>query len=213
MSITFNRITLALLSFCVVHNAYAELSAIDKKREDIVIFSRQGDAQLEQAIGQLSSLYQTTNNQKVRDDLITLMVRKGLFKEAVNICASCSLSSFSENELENLAKAYRNTQDYSNSLKFYQRLNEVNPNNPNGLLGAALVSVDLKQYADAEKYLKQYQNRFGRDNSFQDANRYLLNQTEPDASKLGRWQDELARDPKKYRSRTTALSPSNQNEC
>lgn len=38
MSITFNRITLALLSFCVVHNAYAELSAIDKK-EKISLFS------------------------------------------------------------------------------------------------------------------------------------------------------------------------------
>ena len=43
--------------------------------KNIIIFSRQGEAQLNQAIPKLEALFKRTNDIKVRDDLITLYLR------------------------------------------------------------------------------------------------------------------------------------------
>ena len=82
MGIKFNHVVLALLSTTAANTVFANQSPIDVKREEIVIFARQGDSQLEQTITQMSALYKKIHDQKVRDDLIALMVRKGQFKEA-----------------------------------------------------------------------------------------------------------------------------------
>ncbi len=153
MEIKFNSLALCLLSTTFLNTALANASPIDIKREEIVIFSRQGDSQLTQAISQLSDLYKKTGDRKVRDDLIALMMRKGEFKHAINVCADCNINHFSESELENLAKAYRNSKDFPKALQLYRKLSQKYPNNPNGLLGSSLVEVELSKYADAKKHL------------------------------------------------------------
>lgn len=50
MEIKFNSLALCLLSTTFLNTALANASPIDIKREEIVIFSRQGDSQLTQAI-------------------------------------------------------------------------------------------------------------------------------------------------------------------
>ncbi|WP_440205664.1 poly-beta-1,6 N-acetyl-D-glucosamine export porin PgaA [Actinobacillus pleuropneumoniae] len=195
MEIKFNSLALCLLSTTFLNTALANASPIDIKREEIVIFSRQGDSQLTQAISQLSDLYKKTGNRKVRDDLIALMMRKGEFKHAINVCADCNINHFSESELENLAKAYRNSKDFPKALQLYRKLSQKYPNNPNGLLGSSLVEVELSKYADAKKHLTQYKSKFGADNSYREASNYLLDHTEPNLSKLGRWHQQLQAEP------------------
>ncbi|WP_150540137.1 poly-beta-1,6 N-acetyl-D-glucosamine export porin PgaA [Actinobacillus vicugnae] len=195
MGIKFNHVVLALLSTTATNVAFANLSPIDIKREEIVVFARQGDSQLEQAITQMSALYKKTKNQKVRDDLIALMVRNGQFKEATEVCSTCDINGFSESELENLAKAYRTSQNLPKSLQLYTKLRHAHPQNPNGLLGSALVETELAQYPAAQAHLAQYKQKFGADAGYKDASSFLLDKTEPELSKLGRWQDELKANP------------------
>lgn len=194
-----SSLALSLLALCVSQAVSATMTQTDIKREEIIIFSRQGEAQLNQAIPQLQKLYQQTHDSKVRDDLITLLVRQSRFQEAVDVCASCANSHFSENELENLAKAYRMVKNPQKSLALYSLLAQKQPNNPNGLLGKGLVETELGEYAKAKQALNQYRTKFGADDAFKEANSYLLNKTEPDVAKLGRWQDELKENPKNTR--------------
>ena len=90
-----SSLALSLLALCVSQAVSATMTQTDIKREEIIIFSRQGEAQLNQAIPQLQKLYQQTHDSKVRDDLITLLVRQSRFQEAVDVCASCANSHFS----------------------------------------------------------------------------------------------------------------------
>lgn len=188
-------LTLSFLSLCMSQAVWA-MSATDVKREEIIVFSRQGEAQLTQAIPQLQKLYQQTRDVKVRDDLITLLMRQSRFQEATEVCANCANGGFSENELENLGKAYRSVKNPQKALDLYVLLAKKHPHNPNGFLGAALVATESGQYKLAEKYLHQYQAKFGADAQFKEARSYLLNRTEPDLAKFGRWQDELKAEPK-----------------
>ncbi len=192
----FSCVTIALLSTQLGQVAFANPTSTDLEREEIVIFSRQGDSQLAQAIKQLSALYKRTQDVKVRDDLIALMIRKEQFKEATLVCAKCSVSAFSESELENLARAYRNTKNLPKSLQLYTQLRIKYPQNPNGLLGSALLETELAKYPAAKKHLVQYKARFGADAGYKDAQNFLLDRTEPEVSKLGRWQSQLEAEPK-----------------
>lgn len=195
MGIKFNHVALALFSTIATDTVLADQPPIDIKREEIVIFARQGDSQLEQAINQMLALYKKTQNQRVRDDLIALMVRKGQFKEATQVCTQCDIDSFSESELENLAKAYRTSQRLPKSLQLYAKLRKVYPQNPNGLLGSALVEIELGKYQDAQTHLTQYKQKFGTDEGYNAALSFLLDQTEPELAKLGRWQEEIKANP------------------
>ncbi|CAM3795518.1 hypothetical protein ACLS0F_01330 [Avibacterium endocarditidis] len=61
MTNKFSLVTLGILSFCGVETAQAT-TEIDARREEIIIFSRQGETQLKAAIPQLKTLYQQTHD-------------------------------------------------------------------------------------------------------------------------------------------------------
>ncbi|TYG34293.1 poly-beta-1,6 N-acetyl-D-glucosamine export porin PgaA [Lonepinella koalarum] len=168
---------------------------IDVKREEIVIFSRLGEDQLSTAIEQMKTLYLQTKDKLVRDDLIALLMKKNRFSEVVSVCSNCKLRDFTENELENIAKAARNIKKYQYSLALYEELNHRFSKNSNGLLGCTLVSIDMGDFNMARRYLTNYQKRFGKDRGYIDASTYLNDRTEGDMAKLGRLQNELALHP------------------
>ncbi|WP_429696976.1 poly-beta-1,6 N-acetyl-D-glucosamine export porin PgaA [Aggregatibacter kilianii] len=184
------------ISLSTIPFAHANQTPIDLEREKIIIFSRQGDGELKQAIPQLEKLFQRTKDVKVRDDLIALYLRNNQSAQALKVCDDCTPAKLSESELENLGRAARNEKQFQRSFELYAQLEKKYPQNPNGLLGKALVATELKNYTVAKDALAQYKKRFGEDNGYVDARSYLLDFTEPDVSKLGRWQRELAKNPK-----------------
>jgi len=184
------------VSTSVAQVAYAQKSAIDTERENIIIFSRQGDVQLNQAIPKLEALFKRTQDSKVRDDLMTLYLRTNQSAKALSLCESCAPAQFSQNELENLGKAARNEKQYNQALTFYLQLQKLSPKNPNGWLGAALAATENKNYDVAKHALNSYRKHFGLDNAYLDAESYLLDFTESDMAKLGRWQRQLENNPK-----------------
>ncbi|MDU8924137.1 poly-beta-1,6 N-acetyl-D-glucosamine export porin PgaA [Pasteurellaceae bacterium LIM206] len=194
MKIQLSYIALTVLSISLGTSAHAA-SPIDAQREKIILFSREGDVQLEQAIPQLNKLYQQTKDPKVRDDLIALLMKKSRFQEATEVCPTCDIRSFSANELENLGRAYRNQKQPAKSLEIYTALRTKMPNNTAGWLGSALVEIELRQYAQARAHLKTYKAKFGADSGYQEAMNYLEDLTEADMAKLGRYQKMLAQDP------------------
>ena len=196
LSHVFKTVLLVGVSTSVVQVAYAQNSSIDTERENIIIFSRQGEAQLNQAIPKLEALFKRTNDIKVRDDLITLYLRTNQSAKALSLCESCAPAQFSQNELENLGKAARNEKQYDRAVAFYSQLQKQFPDNPNGWLGGALASTETKNYTAAKNALNVYKKRFGQDNAYLDAESYLLDFTEPDMAKLGRWQRQLEQNPK-----------------
>ena len=196
LSHVFKTMLLVGVSTSVVQVAYAQNSSIDTERENIIIFSRQGEAQLNQAIPKLEALFKRTNDIKVRDDLITLYLRTNQSAKALSLCESCAPAQFSQNELENLGKAARNEKQYDRAVAFYSQLQKQFPDNPNGWLGGALASTETQNYNAAKNALNVYKKRFGQDNAYLDAESYLLDFTEPDMAKLGRWQRQLEQNPK-----------------
>ena len=60
----FKAMLLAGVSTSVAQVAYAQKSSVDTERENIIIFSRQGDSQLNQAIPKLESLFKRTQRCK-----------------------------------------------------------------------------------------------------------------------------------------------------
>ena len=196
LSHVFKAVLLVGISTSVVQVAYAQNSSIDTERENIIIFSRQGEAQLNQAIPKLEALFKRTHDVKVRDDLITLYLRTNQSAKALSLCESCAPAQFSQNELENLGKAARNEKQYDRAVAFYSQLQKQFPDNPNGWLGGALASTETQNYTAAKNALNVYKKRFGQDNAYLDAESYLLDFTEPDMAKLGRWQRQLEQNPK-----------------
>ena len=122
LSHVFKTVLLVGISTSVVQVAYAQNSSIDTERENIIIFSRQGEAQLNQAIPKLKALFKRTNDIKVRDDLITLYLRTNQSTKALSLCESCAPAQFSQNELENLGKAAQNEKQYDRAVAFYSQL-------------------------------------------------------------------------------------------
>ena len=196
LSHVFKTVLLVGVSTSVAQVAYAQKSAIDTERENIIIFSRQGDVQLNQAIPKLEALFKRIQDSKVRDDLMTLYLRTNQSAKALSLCESCAPAQFSQNELENLGKAARNEKQYNQALTFYLQLQKLSPKNPNGWLGAALAATENKNYDVAKHALNSYRKHFGLDNAYLDAESYLLDFTESDMAKLGRWQRQLENNPK-----------------
>lgn len=168
---------------------------INQNREALVIYSRQGETQHREAIVQLEQLYKQSNDLLVRDDLIALLLQEDRWQEAVDVCHHCSMQDYSQNELENLARAWRNLKQYNKALNYYNLLYQKYPQNKNGLLGKILVTIDLQQFATAKKLLLNYNNKFGKDSNYQSAYHYWLDSAEGDIAKLARWQRELERNP------------------
>ena len=192
----FQAVLLTGVITSVAPSVYAQKSITDIEREDIIIFSRQGDAQLNQAIPRLEALFDKTHDAKVRDDLIALYLKVNKSDKALSLCENCKLTQFSQNELENLGKAARNEKQYNQALTFYLQLQKLSPKNPNGWLGAALAATENKNYDVAKHALNSYRKHFGLDNAYLDAESYLLDFTESDMAKLGRWQRQLEKNPK-----------------
>lgn len=195
-SSTMRSVLLGLYTAATAPSLLANQTPTDVAREKIIIFSRQGDAPLQQAISQLDALYQRTNDRKVRDDLIALYLRSGQSAKALQVCPECSPSQLSESELENLGKAARNEKQFERSYALYEQLAKKFPNNQNGWLGTALVATELKRYPAAKNALANYKKRFGQNGGFKDAQNYFLDASEADMAKLGRWQSMLEKDPK-----------------
>ena len=160
------------ISLSSVPLAYANQTPIDVEREKIIILSRQGEAELKKAIPKLEALFQRTKDLKVRDDLIALYLRSNQSAQALSVCMDCSPSQFSESELENLSKAARNEKQLQRSFELYSQLNRKYPQNPNGLLGSALVAAELKNYPIAKDALIRYKKRFGADAGYRGAQNY-----------------------------------------
>ena len=196
LSQAFQAVLLTGVITSVAPSVYAQKSITDIEREDIIIFSRQGDAQLNQAIPRLEALFDKTHDAKVRDDLIALYLKVNKSDKALSLCENCKLTQFSQNELENLGKAARNEKQYNQALTFYLQLQKLSPKNPNGWLGAALAATENKNYDVAKHALNSYRKHFGLDNAYLDAESYLLDFTESDMAKLGRWQRQLENNPK-----------------
>ncbi|MDU0888900.1 MAG: poly-beta-1,6 N-acetyl-D-glucosamine export porin PgaA, partial [Haemophilus parainfluenzae] len=146
LSQAFQAVLLTGVITSVAPSVYAQKSITDIEREDIIIFSRQGDAQLNQAIPRLEALFDKTHDAKVRDDLIALYLKVNKSDKALSLCENCKLTQFSQNELENLGKAARNEKQYNQALTFYLQLQKLSPKNPNGWLGAALAATENKNY-------------------------------------------------------------------
>ncbi len=195
-SYLFKMVFMSGISLSTIPFAHANQSPIDLEREKIIIFSRQGDSELKQAIPQLEKLFERTKDLKVRDDLIALYLRNNQSIHALKVCESCTPTQFSESELENLGKAARNEKQFQRSFELYSQLAKKYPQNPNGLLGKVLVATELKNYTVAKDALINYKKRFGENTAYWDANSYLLDFTQSDMAKLGRWQRELSRNPK-----------------
>ena len=94
LSHAFKAMLLAGVSTSLAQVAYAQKSAIDTERENIIIFSRQGDLQLNQAIPKLESLFKRTQDSKVRDDLITLYLRANQSAKALHFAKAALQRNF-----------------------------------------------------------------------------------------------------------------------
>ena len=185
-------LSLLLATHSTISLAY---SKIDEQREQIVIASRENNTALTQAIQELRRLYKQTSDKKVRDDLIALLIRQENYQQALNVCAKCKISDFSESELENLARAARNQKQLQKSLALYQQLAKKFPQNPNGLLGSGLLFIELARYQQAKDSLNRYITRFGQDSAVEEALGYLRQNAETEIGRIGRLQDELQKNP------------------
>ena len=90
----FKAMLLVGVSTSVVQVAYAQNSSIDTERENIIIFSRQGNTQLNQAIPKLEALFKRTSDIKVRDDLITLYLRANQSAKALHFAKAALPRNF-----------------------------------------------------------------------------------------------------------------------
>lgn len=85
--------TLLCLAALLSANVTLAQGNLDAQRESWVIMARQG--QLDQAIEGLSRLYAQTGDRAVLDDLIALMVRDERYRQALDLCAECSVEDYS----------------------------------------------------------------------------------------------------------------------
>ena len=86
LSQAFQAVLLTGVITSVAPSVYAQKSITDIEREEIIIFSRQGDAQLNQAIPRLETLFDKTHDAKVRDDLIALYLKVNKSDKALSLC-------------------------------------------------------------------------------------------------------------------------------
>ncbi|PSJ80678.1 poly-beta-1,6 N-acetyl-D-glucosamine export porin PgaA [Neisseria iguanae] len=157
---------------------------IDAERERWVVHSRASEAQHLEAVEALQQLYRETNNQAVRADLIALLIRGGRRDEALAVCADCQPSELAADELENLAKAARDTKKFDLATNFYRSLQTRFPQQKIGFLGGALVAADQGRQQQAAAHIGEYRRRFGNDVDIQSAADYLNRQTQSQTEQL-----------------------------
>lgn len=99
-SYLFKMVFMSGISLSTIPFAHANQSPIDLEREKIIIFSRQGDSELKQAIPQLEKLFERTKDLKVRDDLIALYLRNNQSVHALKVCESCTPTQFGSSRVD-----------------------------------------------------------------------------------------------------------------
>ncbi len=127
---------------------------IDQQREQLVIAARNGN--LQQAVQEMTRLYQKTEDSKVLNDLIALHSWNGTVGSALSLCFPCDMKTLTEDSLEVLAKGHRNRQDFETAAEFYTQLNNKNPDNADGWLGLALVNAEIGEDINAQKAIANY---------------------------------------------------------
>lgn len=195
------------LSLCAAAvAAAAPLAAqdIQAERERWALHARGGETQLAESTGQLGRLYAQSGDAKVRADLIALLVRSGRAAEALAVCPECLPENYSADELENLAKAARDTKRFALSASLYRQLRLSAPQHKTGYLGGALAAVDGEDYASAQQQIAAYRQRFGSDEGILEAEAYLKQRTQPLTERLAEQQRLLEADPAN-RDRAAAL--------
>ncbi|OSI17164.1 poly-beta-1,6 N-acetyl-D-glucosamine export porin PgaA [Neisseria dumasiana] len=168
---------------------------IQAERERWAVHARSGAAQLAESVAQLQKLYGQSGDAKVRADLIALLLRQGKAEDILSICPDCRIEDYAADELENIAKAARDSRRYRLSADFYRRLQVTAPNHKVGYLGAALASTDAGDYAAAKHHIDAYRKRFGSDKDIQEAEHHLKRQTLTETELLGEQQRRWEADP------------------
>ncbi|WP_373762241.1 poly-beta-1,6 N-acetyl-D-glucosamine export porin PgaA [Neisseria dentiae] len=174
---------------------FAAAQDIQAERERWALHARGGETQLAESVAQLGNLYAQSGDAKVRADLIALLVRQGKPEEALAVCAGCAPESYSADELENLAKAARDTKQYPQAAALYSQLQLAAPQHQAGYLGSALVAVDSEDYAAAQQQIEAYRKRFGEDKGIREAEAYLKQRTQSLTGRLAEQQRLHEADP------------------
>src|SRR5690554_2291325 len=143
----------------------------DIRREALVAQADAGE--IDQAIHALEELHEQTGNLRVRDDLITLLIRAGRPEEALSACTDCLLSNYSDNELLNLGGAARSAGHPDRGMAFFYELSRRNAQHVDAWLGMALASIDLERYQQAEEYLARHLSLAGTTQAGLEAQGYL----------------------------------------
>ena len=172
--------------------AYGQTTT-DAQREALVIQARQGA--LETSIDGLQTLYHQTRDERVRADLVALLVRAGRQQEALAVCTWCQTEDYSDSELDNLAGAARSEGDYEQALEMFRALTYRDPANAQGWLGQALVHTDMGSYTLADITLQQYNQVAGTTTAGLEARGYLAAQTANAMQELDARQALVAQDP------------------
>ena len=141
-------------AFAIVPSVGHAASNIDAERERWVVHSRSGETERGEAVAALRRLYGSSGDKLVRADLIALLIRSGQQQEALAVCAACRPDGYSADELQNLAKAARDTKKFDTAALFYRELQTRFPQQKTGLLGGALTAVDMARYSEAEVLIK-----------------------------------------------------------
>lgn len=168
---------------------------INAEREHWVTHSRLSEANRVESVAALRTLYQTSGDKAVRADLIALLLRGGQHADALAVCTACQPADFSSDELQNLAKAARDSQQFNVAAGLYQSLRTRFPKEKAGFLGSALVAVDTAAANDANQYIQEYRRRFGNDADIQTASEYLVNKSRSNTEHLNSLMKGLEQNP------------------
>jgi len=163
------------LTGCLLMALPAMAQGVDAQRETLV--GQANDGALEPAIAGMLRLYTRSNDSRVRDDLIALLIRAQRYEDALNLCIVCDVSDYSDGELLNLGGAARSAGRPEESLAFFQELSKRDALDSNAWLGQALASIDLERFQMADNHLMQYESLAGTTSAGLEARGYLAAST------------------------------------
>lgn len=182
---------LSLLASLVAGAAQAQ-SSTDVTRESLVREAREGA--LPEAIAGLERLYAQTGDERVRADLIALLVRAERYQQALDVCTGCRVEQYQAGELETLGSAARSVQAFDQALVYYQALAQRDPEATQALLGQALVYTDQQRYTEAGIALERYERLAGSTIQGLEARGYLASRTQNPVQELAARQALVERD-------------------
>lgn len=191
----FKHLIIFILLIMPLVNFGQTLSGTNAQREHWVLIARENPQQLSLAVQELRRLYAQTQDTKVREDLIALLLQQHKPSEALAVCLSCQLSPYSTGELENLARAARDTRQFPQSLAFYRQLQLDAPDNKNAWMGEMLLAVDARDYELARKAAANYQQKFGLDTQLREGESYFAQTLVSNSERLFKAQEALSKAP------------------